>query len=118
VLLNRDPSPATKQPWTAELVLQLATKTAIGDRERRILWLFCDSGAPTVPGADLTAKFGCGSPLDGDRDLPAVAAFARAHELAFPLTPSGGSDAEPRYRIAWDAAEQSVFRDNDPDPGD
>ena len=104
--------PAPKKAWTVELIQGLAG--GLGNREPRLILLFCDGGRPTVSGQELSAKFGCGDPFDADRDLPQAAEFCRKHQLPIPIVASGGTPEKPAYTLTWSPAQREAFAATQP----
>ncbi len=102
-------SAPAKKPWTVELLRKLAGEPM--NRDARVLLLFCEGGRSTVPGAELAAKFGWGTPFELARDLPRVAAFCEQKSLPSPIVASGGTAEKPSYALAWshDQAETFLF---------
>jgi hypothetical protein len=97
--------------WT-NLDIETLAAAPIGNRDRRILLLFCEGGRPTVPGEELTTKFGCGSPFDGARDLPRVHTFAVGRHLPSPIVQSGGTTEKPTYTVSWTHDQARLFAMN------
>lgn len=97
--------------WTDQDVKDLAENISKSNREPRLLLLFCEGGRATIPGTELTRKFGCGSPLEVTRDLPRTSAFCatRNPTLPSPILESGGSKEEPAYTLVWTRDQARLF---------
>lgn len=112
-----DTTPGTvADAWTEDRAAQLGKgfmnePDLAGGRELRILLLLCEGGRPTVPGSELSTKFGCGSPIDGARDLPKVAAWTTRSGLEFPVVASGGDADSPWYTLTWSTGVRRAFLD-------
>ena len=106
-MLRAKETPVTLPRWKDRDVTALA-EHRLGNRDARLLLLFCEGGRATVPGEELTRKFGCGSPFDMSRDLPRVAVFCGTR-LHSPIVKSGGTAEKPTYSLTWTRDQARLF---------
>ena len=106
-MLRDKERPVALPKWKDRDITALAA-ARLGNRDARLLLLFCEGGRATVPGEELTRKFGCGTPFDMARDLPRVAAFCGTR-LPSPIVKSGGTAEKPTYSLSWTRDQARLF---------